>query len=90
MRDAPERPGKFPVVIYAPSHSAYAIENADLCEYLASHGYIVLATPSLGPRSHAMTADLEGAEAQADDIGFLVGYAHTLARCWIIQLTPPV
>jgi dienelactone hydrolase len=80
LRDAPERPGKFPVVIYAPSHSAYAIENADLCEYLASHGYIVLATPSLGPRSHAMTADLEGAEAQADDIGFLVGYAHTLAQ----------
>jgi tetratricopeptide (TPR) repeat protein len=80
LRDAPERPGKFPVVIYAPSHSAYAVENADLCEYLASHGYIVIATPSLGPRSHAMTADLEGAEAQAGDIGFLVGYAHTLAQ----------
>jgi dienelactone hydrolase len=80
LRDAPERPGKFPVVIYAPSHSAYAIENADLCEYLASHGYIVIATPSLGPRSHAMTADLEGAEAQAEDIGFLVGYASTLAQ----------
>jgi tetratricopeptide (TPR) repeat protein len=78
LRDAPERPGKFPVVIYAPSHSAYAIENADLCEYLASHGYIVIASASLGARSHAMTADLEGAEAQADDIGFLVGYAHTL------------
>ena len=80
LRDAPERPGKFPVVIYAPSHSAYAIENADLCEYLASHGYIVIATPSLGPRSHTMTASLEGAEAQADDIGFLVGYAQTLAQ----------
>jgi dienelactone hydrolase len=80
LRDAPERPGKFPVVIYAPSHSAYAIENVDLCEYLASHGYIVIATPSLGPRSHAMTAELEGAEAQADDIGFLVGYAQTLAQ----------
>jgi dienelactone hydrolase len=80
LRDAPERPGRFPVVIYAPSHSAYAIENADLCEYLASHGYIVIATPSLGPRAHTMTADLEGAEAQADDIGFLVGYAHRLAQ----------
>ncbi|WP_296948662.1 dienelactone hydrolase family protein [uncultured Massilia sp.] len=80
LRDAPERPGKFPVVIYAPSHSAYAMENADLCEYLASQGYIVVASASLGPRSHAMTADLEGAEAQAADIGFLVGYAHTLAQ----------
>jgi dienelactone hydrolase len=80
LRDAPERPGRFPVVIYAPSHSAYAIENTDLCEYLASHGYIVIATPSLGARAHAMTADMEGAEAQAADIGFLVGYAHTLAQ----------
>ncbi len=80
LRDAPERPGKFPVVIYAPSHSAYAMENADLCEYLASQGYIVIASASLGPRSHAMTADLEGAEAQAADIGFLVGYAHTLQQ----------
>ena len=80
LRDAPERPGKFPVVIYAPSNSAYAIENTDLCEYLASHGYIVIATPSLGVRSHTVTADLESAEAQAADIGFLVGYAHTLPQ----------
>lgn len=80
LRDARERPGNFPVVIYAPGNSAYAIDNADLCEYLASHGYIVLASASLGPRSHAMTADLEGAEAQAADIGFLVGYAHTLPQ----------
>jgi tetratricopeptide (TPR) repeat protein len=80
LRDAPERTGRFPVVIYAPSHSAHAMDNADLCEYLASQGYIVIASASLGPRTHAMTADLEGAEAQAGDIGFLVGYAQTLAQ----------
>jgi len=80
VRDAAERSGPFPVVIYAPGHSAYAIDNADLCEFLASHGYIVIASASLGPRSHAMTADLEGAEAQAADIGFLTGYAHTLPQ----------
>jgi tetratricopeptide (TPR) repeat protein len=80
LRDAPERAGSFPVVIYAPGNSAYAIDNADLCEYLASQGYIVIASASLGPRSRRMTADLEGAEAQAADIAFLVGYAHTLAQ----------
>jgi len=80
VRDAPERSGPFPVVIYAPGNSAYAIDNADLCEFLASQGYIVIASASLGPRSHKMTADLEGAEAQAADIGFLVGYAHTLPQ----------
>jgi len=80
LRDAPERAGTFPVVVYAPGNSAYAIDNADLCEYLASQGYIVIASASLGPRSHRMTADLDGAEAQAADISFLVGYAHTLPQ----------
>ncbi|CAL4867159.1 hypothetical protein MMA231_01410 [Asticcacaulis sp. MM231] len=79
-RDATPAPGKFPVVIYAPSFSASAIENADLCEYLASHGYVVIASPSVGPASRAMTEDLEGAETQAADIEFLMGYAHTLPQ----------
>jgi dienelactone hydrolase len=77
-RDAPAAKGKFPVVIYAASHSAYAAENVDLCEYLASHGYIVIASRSMGPRSKAMTTDLEGLEAQAGDIAFLIGQAHAM------------
>lgn len=78
LRDAPAQPGKYPVVIYVPSISAPAAENADLCEYLASHGYIVLASPSVGPRSRAMPNDLEGAETGAADIAFLGAYARTL------------
>jgi dienelactone hydrolase len=79
-RDAPAAGGKFPVVIYAPSFSAYAAENLDLCEYLASHGYIVIASRSMGARSKAMTLDLEGLEAQAGDIGFLIGQAHAMPQ----------
>ncbi|MGX4640546.1 dienelactone hydrolase family protein [Massilia sp. SYSU DXS3249] len=78
QRDAGTAPGSFPVVIYAPSISAPAAENADLCEYLASHGYIVIASPSLGTRGREMASDLEGAETHAADIAFLVRYAHTL------------
>ena len=70
--------GSFPVVVYAPSISAPAAENADLCEYLASHGYIVIASPSVGTRGREMASDLEGAETQAADIAFLVRYAHSL------------
>jgi dienelactone hydrolase len=76
--DAGAAAGSFPVVIYAPSISAPAAENADLCEYLASHGYIVIASPSMGPRGRQMPNDLEGAETQAADIAFLVRYAHSL------------
>ncbi len=78
MRDVPEKDGKFPVVIYAPSYSAAASENLDLCEYLASHGYIVIASASMGTQSRAMTTDIAGVEAQASDIGYLISYAATM------------
>lgn len=77
-RDAAAASGSYPVVIYAPSISAPAMENADLCEFLASHGYIVLASPSVGTRGREMANDLDGAETQAADIAFLVRYAHSL------------
>lgn len=79
-RDGPPAPGRFPLVIYAPSFGAIAAENADLCEYLASHGYVVVASASMGARSRAMTADLEGIEAQVGDIEYLIAYARSLPQ----------
>lgn len=78
FRDARPERGQFPVVIYAPSLSGSAIENADLCEYLASYGYIVLASPSMGLHSPGMTWDLKGIEAQVADIEFLISYLHSV------------
>jgi tetratricopeptide (TPR) repeat protein len=78
VRDAPLLAGRFPVVIYAPSFSSMSWENADLCEYLASHGYVVVASPDMGATSRGMTADLGGVNAQAQDISFLIAYAQTL------------
>jgi len=79
-RDATPRAGKYPVVIYAPSYRATAFENADLCEFLASHGYVVIASPSIGQTPDGMNDDLEGAQTQLGDIQFLIGYAHGLAH----------
>ena len=78
VRGALAASGRFPVVIYAPSFSSWSWENADLCENLASHGYVVLASPDLGATSRAMTSDVAGINAQAGDISFLIGYAQTL------------
>lgn len=78
VRDAPMKAGHYPVVIYAPSFSASPWENADLCEYLASNGYVVLASPDMGVSTRNMTADVPGIDAQARDISFLIGYAQTL------------
>lgn len=80
VRDARPENGKFPVVIYAPSISSYGMENSDLCELLASHGYVVLASASMGAQTRAMTSDLEGLETQAADIAWLIGHARTLPQ----------
>jgi pimeloyl-ACP methyl ester carboxylesterase len=77
-RDARPAKGRYPVLVYAPSDSSVAWENADLCEYLVSHGYVVLASPSMGVSTRDMTDDLAGINAQARDISFLITYAGSL------------
>ena len=77
-RDLVPEQGRFPVVIYAPSFFFSVLENADLCEYLASYGYVVIASPGMGV-GHESTHDVVGVDAQARDISFLIGYAQTLA-----------
>lgn len=80
IKDAKPESGTYPLVIYAPSFSAPSFENADLCEYLASHGYVVIASPDMGAHTRNMTPDVEGIEAQARDISFLIGYARSIPQ----------
>jgi hypothetical protein len=78
VRDAKPVSGHYPVLVYAPSDSSVSWENADLCEYFASHGYVVFASPSMGASTRDMTDDLDGINAQARDISFLVTYAESI------------
>jgi pimeloyl-ACP methyl ester carboxylesterase len=78
VRDAKPAKGDYPVLIYAPSGSSVSWENADLCEYLASYGYLIVASPSMGASTRDMTDDLDGINAQASDISFLITGAKTL------------
>ncbi|TMU55167.1 dienelactone hydrolase family protein [Flagellimonas algicola] len=65
--------GKFPVVVYAPSFQASSIENFALCEYLASHGYIVIASPSRGTENRWFSNNNpKEMETQARDVEFLI------------------
>jgi pimeloyl-ACP methyl ester carboxylesterase len=70
--------GRFPVVIYAPSLNAPATENIELYEFLASKGFVVIAGPSMGATSRSMTVDISGANAETQDISFLINFAITL------------
>lgn len=80
VRDAAPKAGRFPVVIYAPSINNTTFENADIAEFLASHGYIVIAAPTIGETSRWIKKDLKHAELQADDIRFLIDHARTLPQ----------
>jgi dienelactone hydrolase len=77
VRDAAHLKGSFPIIVYGPSLGAESFENNVLCEYLASNGYIVVASPSWGANG-AMTTNMEGIDAQARDMEFLMAYARTL------------
>jgi pimeloyl-ACP methyl ester carboxylesterase len=78
LRNAPLHENRFPLVIYVPGLDAPAFENLELCEYLASQGFVVLATASMGATERVMTADIGGANAEAQDISFLIDYAKSL------------
>lgn len=78
--DAKPVPGKFPVLLYAPGMGYPAFDNSVLCEYLASHGYIVVSAPSTGPDAGRMPGNAFGLEAQTRDLEFLAGYVQTLPQ----------
>ncbi|WP_212590385.1 dienelactone hydrolase family protein [Hymenobacter gelipurpurascens] len=80
VRNAATAAGKFPVVIYAAGGGSTAHDAADLCEYLASHGYVVLASRSLGTHTSLMNFDQEGLDSQARDMAFLLSYAQSLPQ----------
>ncbi|RDY60045.1 hypothetical protein [Flagellimonas nanhaiensis] len=77
IKDAnPETSQKFPVVIYGPSWWSTAFENALLFEFLASHGYVIVSSPSVGPESREMPISRIGVETQARDMEFLLAQTH--------------
>lgn len=71
--------GKYPVVVYAPSYQASSIENFLLCEYLASHGYIVISSPGRGTENRFLEGGTEkDMETQVRDLEFLIGVVMQL------------
>lgn len=78
--------GSFPVVVYAPELELSSIENFALCEYLACHGYVVIASPSRGAENQFMSSVANGMETQARDIEFLIKEVSTYQMADIIKI----
>lgn len=78
IKDAQVSKGRFPLIVYGAGSQGEAFENFILAEYLASHGFVVAASPSVGIYQHVMssTADIRGAEGQARDMEFILAKMH--------------
>lgn len=69
IKNAPPT-GSFPLVVYA--HVAPSGNNI-MCEYLASHGYVVATIPWKGSFEYNLDVGLTGVETQIKDIEFAIG-----------------
>ena len=80
VRHAKPAAGTFPVVVYNAGGGQPSWDNSVLFEYLASHGFVVIASPSKWDweRNRPLNDDYESVEAAARDIEFHIGFARTL------------
>jgi dienelactone hydrolase len=76
-RDVPAAPGKFPVVIYHPGLGGTFDDNAVACEYLASHGYVVLSSAYQAADSSSLNINGDFVTS-LDDLQFILRYAASL------------
>lgn len=68
--------GRFPIVIYHSGHGSSYEDNAVLCEYLASHGYVVLGSAFQAGDGEGLGTDTrDGSTADLDE---LIRFARTL------------
>ena len=67
---------KFPLLIYAPSNSKSSVQNHMICEYLASHGFMILSVASAGPNSIRREDMEESIMAQVMDMEYILNYCE--------------
>jgi hypothetical protein len=60
--------GRFPVVVILAGKDGSPLEHVVLAEYLASHGFLVAATPAMGAGRRAMAWTAEDVRAQVADL----------------------
>lgn len=73
-RRAPEASGRFPIVAYSAGWFNRTPDNSILAEYLASHGFVVVAVPQLNPGlwTFNFRSDAQSVENQTRDLEFAI------------------
>ena len=73
-RDAPPLDARFPLVVYHSGAGSSFEDNAVFCEFLASHGYIVVGSAFQDQSGETLAVD--GGEGSARDLEFLIAHAR--------------
>jgi dienelactone hydrolase len=77
VEKAPRASGPFPLLLFGTGLTGPFYLNTVLCEYLASHGYVVVAIPSLPAREDMEAAyDAFAVDAQIRDMEFVIQDMH--------------
>lgn len=76
VKDATPVEGSFPLVIYHPNSETSYCDNVVLCEYLASHGFVVATTHPLGLSDPTPGVDPVGLETVIGDREFVLAQMY--------------
>jgi dienelactone hydrolase len=77
-RDAAPAAGRFPVLLYHSGAAGSYEDNSVLCEYLASHGYVVMTSAFPYSDGQHVSNNYGGPKNSWSDLTFLLAHARTL------------
>ncbi|MGE5741831.1 MAG: tetratricopeptide repeat protein [Candidatus Aminicenantes bacterium RBG_16_66_30] len=79
VRDAEAQPGRYPVLVLGQGlFYESPLSHFALCEFLASHGYVVATGPLLGTRYRLVNINVEDVETEIRDMEFVLATARAL------------
>lgn len=78
IRNAASAVGHFPLLIYHAGYGSSIEDNSVLCEFLASHGYVVLGSAYQDASGKSFNVD--GKEGSCRDFEFLIAYSRQLTN----------
>jgi dienelactone hydrolase len=78
-RNAAPGEGRFPVLLYHTGAAGSFEDNSVMCEYLASHGYVVITSAFPSADGRHESNNYGGPETSWNDLSFLLEHARDLA-----------
>jgi hypothetical protein len=80
VKDAPPADGPYPLIAYMPNLQTSYADNLVLCEYLASHGFVVVSTHPVGRTQIAAPFNTANLETVIRDMEIAVSMARELPQ----------